>query len=72
MEPIDPVYGTATLLLIAAAAVALLLTLIMVLKLHAFVALVLVSVVTRIRSTGAARGSSASSRRTAPMGRCNE
>ena len=37
MEPIDPVYGTATLLLIAAGAVALLLVLIMELKLHAFV-----------------------------------
>ncbi len=48
MEPIDPVYGTATLLLIAAAAVALLLVLIMVVKLHAFVSLVLVSVVTAI------------------------
>jgi len=48
MEPIDPVYGTATLLLIAAAAVALLLVLIMVVKLHAFVSLVLVSFVTAI------------------------
>jgi gluconate:H+ symporter, GntP family len=48
MEPIDPVYGTGTLLLIAAAAVALLLVLIMGLKLHAFVSLVLVSVVTAI------------------------
>ncbi|HEX6148219.1 GntP family permease [Nocardioides sp.] len=48
MEPIDPVYGTATLLLIAAGAVALLLILIMVLKLHAFVSLVLVSLVTAI------------------------
>ncbi len=48
MEPIDPVYGTATLLLIAAAAVALLLVLIMGLKLHAFISLVLVSVVTAI------------------------
>jgi gluconate:H+ symporter, GntP family len=48
MEPIDPVYGTATLLLIAAGAVALLLYLIMGLKLHAFVSLVLVSVVTAI------------------------
>jgi gluconate:H+ symporter, GntP family len=48
MEPIDPVYGTVTLLLIAAAAVALLLVLIMVVKLHAFVSLVLVSVVTAI------------------------
>ncbi len=48
MEAIDPVYGTVTLLLIAAAAVALLLILIMVVKLHAFVALVLVSVVTAV------------------------
>ena len=48
MEPIDPVYGTATLLLIAAGAVALLLVLIMVVKLHAFVSLVLVSVVTAV------------------------
>jgi GntP family gluconate:H+ symporter len=48
MEPIDPVYGTATLLLIAAGAVALLLVLIMVLKLHAFVSLVLVSVITAV------------------------
>jgi gluconate:H+ symporter, GntP family len=48
MEPIDPIYGTVTLLLIAAGAVALLLVLIMVVKLHAFVALVLVSVVTAI------------------------
>ena len=48
MEPIDPVYGTATLLLIAAGAVALLLILIMVLKLHAFVSLVLVSAVTAV------------------------
>src|SRR5688572_27921861 len=48
MEPIDPVYGTATLLLIAAGAVALLLVLIMVLKLHAFVSLVLVSAVTAV------------------------
>ncbi len=48
MEPIEPAYGTATLLLIAAAAVALLLFLIMKLRLHAFVALVLVSVVTAL------------------------
>jgi GntP family gluconate:H+ symporter len=48
MEPIDPVYGTTTLLLIAAASVAVLLTLIMAVKLHAFVALVLVSVVTAL------------------------
>ncbi|MEJ7796285.1 MAG: GntP family permease [Nocardioides sp.] len=48
MEPIDPVYGTVTLLLIAAGAVALLLVLIMAVKLHAFISLVLVSVVTAI------------------------
>lgn len=48
MEPIDPVYGTTTLLLIAAAAVALLLFLIIAVKLHAFIALVLVSVLTAI------------------------
>ncbi|WP_116044412.1 GntP family permease [Amycolatopsis palatopharyngis] len=48
MEAIDPQFGTATLLLIAAGAVALLLFLIMKVKLHAFVSLVLVSVVTAI------------------------
>ena len=48
MEAIDPKYGTAVLLLIAAGAVALLLLLIMVAKLHAFVSLVLVSVVTAV------------------------
>jgi gluconate:H+ symporter, GntP family len=48
VEAIDPKYGTAVLLLIAAAAVVLLLVLIMVAKLHAFVSLVLVSVVTAI------------------------
>jgi gluconate:H+ symporter, GntP family len=48
VEAIDPKYGTAVLLVIAAAAVALLLVLIMVAKLHAFVALVLVSVVTAL------------------------
>jgi gluconate:H+ symporter, GntP family len=48
VEPIEPVYGPAVMLLIAAGAVALLLFLIMKLKLHAFVALVLVSVVTAI------------------------
>ena len=48
VEAIEPAYGTATLLLIAAAAVALLLFLIMKVKLHAFVALVLVSVVTAV------------------------
>jgi GntP family gluconate:H+ symporter len=48
VEAIEPVYGTGTLLLIAAGAVALLLFLIMKVKLHAFVSLVLVSVVTAI------------------------
>lgn len=48
MEAIDPVYGAVTLLLIAAGAVALLLVLIMVVKLHAFISLVLVSVLTAI------------------------
>jgi gluconate:H+ symporter, GntP family len=48
VEPIEPVYGPTTLLLIAAGAVALLLFLIMKVKLHAFVSLVLVSVLTAI------------------------
>lgn len=48
MEAIDPAYGTATLLLIAAGAVALLLFLIIKVKLHAFVALVLVSALTAL------------------------
>jgi gluconate:H+ symporter, GntP family len=48
VEAIEPQYGTAVLLLIAAGAVALLLFLIMGVKLHAFVSLVLVSVVTAI------------------------
>jgi DNA-binding Lrp family transcriptional regulator len=43
-----PVYGSATLLIIAAAAVAVLLVLIIVLRMHAFVALVLVSFGTAI------------------------
>ncbi len=43
-----PVYGTGPLLLIAVAAVALLLVLIMALRLHAFVALVLVSLLTAL------------------------
>ncbi len=46
MNPVEPVYGTAVLLSIAAAAVLLLLILIMRFRLHAFVALVLVSLVT--------------------------
>ncbi|MDP3893640.1 GntP family permease [Nocardioides sp.] len=48
MDPITPVHGTATLLLIAAAAVAVLLLLIMKARLHAFVSLVLVSVLTAL------------------------
>ena len=46
MEAIAPAHGTATLLLIAAAAVAVLLFLIMKVRLHAFIALVLVSLLT--------------------------
>lgn len=48
MTEIEPVYGAGTLLLIAAAAVALLLFLIIRLKMHAFVALVLVSLLTAV------------------------
>ncbi len=48
MDAIQPAYGTTTLLLIAAGAVAVLLFLIMKVKLHAFIALVLVSVVTAL------------------------
>ncbi len=48
MDPIAPVHGTATLLIIAAVAVALLLFLIIRVKLHAFIALVLVSVLTAV------------------------
>lgn len=48
MEAIAPAYGTSTLLLIAAGAVALLLFLIMKVRLHAFIALVLVSVLTAL------------------------
>ena len=48
MDPIDPVHSTAVLLLIAAAAVAILLFLIMAVRLHAFIALVLVSLVTAV------------------------
>jgi GntP family gluconate:H+ symporter len=43
-----PVYGTGPLLLIAVAAVALLLVLIMVVKLHAFLALILISLLTAL------------------------
>ena len=49
MEAIAPAHGTATLLLIAAAAVAVLLFLIMKVRLHAFIALVLVSLLTALR-----------------------
>lgn len=48
MDPMDPAYGATTLLLIAAGAVAVLLVLIIAFKMHAFVALVGVSVVTAI------------------------
>lgn len=48
VETIEPAYGTATLLLIAAAAVAILLFLIIKVKLHAFIALVLVSLLTAV------------------------
>ncbi len=48
MDPIEPVYDTTTLLLIAIAAVAVLLFLIMKVRLHAFIALVLVSVITAV------------------------
>jgi GntP family gluconate:H+ symporter len=48
VEAIEPVHSTAVLLLIAAAAVAVLLFLIMKVRLHAFVALVLVSVLTAL------------------------
>lgn len=48
MEAIEPAYGTTTLLLIAAAAVAVLLFLIIKVKLHAFLALVLVSLLTAL------------------------
>lgn len=46
MEPMEPVYGAGTLLTIAAAAVAVLLFLIMYLRMHAFVALILISFLT--------------------------
>jgi len=48
VDTMDPVYGSGTLLLIAAAAVAVLLVLIIVLRMHAFVALVLVSLGTAV------------------------
>lgn len=48
LEPMTPAYSTGVLLLIAAGAVALLLVLIIRFKLHAFLALVLVSVLTAL------------------------
>lgn len=48
MNAIEPAYGTATLLLIAALAILLLLFLIIRLKMHAFIALVLVSLATAL------------------------
>ncbi|MHA6646227.1 GntP family permease [Mesorhizobium sp. A623] len=48
MDAIEPAYGTVTLLLIAVAAVLFLLALILHYKLHAFVALVLVSLITAL------------------------
>jgi GntP family gluconate:H+ symporter len=48
VDPITPAHSTAVLLLIAAAAVAVLLLLIMKARLHAFVSLVLVSVLTAL------------------------
>lgn len=48
MDPIEPVYSAPVLLAIAAAAVALLLFLVIRVKLHAFIALVLVSVLTAL------------------------
>ena len=48
MDPIEPVYSAATLLIIAAVAVAVLLLLIIKVRLHAFISLVLVSTVTAI------------------------
>jgi gluconate:H+ symporter, GntP family len=48
MDAVEPAYGTATLLLIAIGAVLLLLILILRFRLHAFVALVLVSLLTAL------------------------
>ena len=48
MDPIEPVFSGPVLLLIAAAAVALLLFLVIRVKLHAFIALVLVSLLTAL------------------------
>ncbi|WP_030485458.1 GntP family permease [Nocardioides aequoreus] len=48
MEALEPAYSTPVMLVIAAAAVALLLVLIMVVRLHAFLALIVVSAVTAV------------------------
>lgn len=48
MQPIEPIYGTGVLLLIAVSAVAILLMLILRFRLHAFVSLVLVSLLTAL------------------------
>ena len=48
MDALEPAYSTPVMLLIALGAVVILLTLIMVVRLHAFVALVLVSLVTAL------------------------
>lgn len=61
METMEPAYSAGVLLLIAAGAVAVLLVLIISLKMHAFVALVLVSMITAVatgfpRARGAHRG----------------
>ncbi len=48
MENLEPAYSTSSLLLVAAAAVALLLFLIVKIRLHAFISLVLVSLLTAI------------------------
>lgn len=48
MEALEPAYSTPVMLLIAVAAVALLLLLIMVVRLHAFLALILVSALTAV------------------------
>ena len=53
MPEVEPVLSAGPLLLIAAAAVGVLLFLIMKLKLHAFLALVLASAVSRLTSTSA-------------------
>lgn len=48
MEPMNPAYGTGVMLAITAGAVALLLLLIIKVKLHAFISLVLVSILTAL------------------------